>query len=264
MVDSRMRRVAWCLVAALAVALSTAFAGGRPDAPVETDVWLGKRSRLYFEVWSQRGLGPRDVEIIERNLNAVRREIGRDFAANDRTRYQVILTDSAVFRRYSGAGEHVAGLFDGKIHIPIPSEVDERELQGVLWHEYTHAVIFTKTGGRCPVWLNEGLASYQQSKIDPRRRQNVNRLLRPDGTLPYTWAELEAAFRSPSAASQAVAYLQAFAVADYLFERYRRYQLNALLDEIAKSGDAVSAFDRVLHTSLDKLERKVIEHVRKQ
>lgn len=239
------------------------LAGGRSDAPVDTDVWLSKRSRLHFDVWSQRGLSTSEVEAVERNLNAVRRDVGRDLEVDEKQRFDVVLTDPSVFREYSGAGIHVAGLFDGKIHIPIPSAGREREVQGVLWHEYTHAVIQTKTRGRCPQWLNEGIASYQQSKIDPERRENVRALLEiGKNELPLDWAELEAAFRARSSDGKAVAYLQAFAVADYLFKRYRRYQISALLDRIGETGDAKAALKDVLHTTPELLEKSVLEHVR--
>ncbi|MGH7804588.1 MAG: peptidase MA family metallohydrolase, partial [Candidatus Binatia bacterium] len=204
------------------------------------------------------------VEAVERNLNAVRRDVGRDLEIDDKTRYDVVLTDPNVFREYSGAGIHVAGLFDGKIHIPIPSAGEEQAVQGVLWHEYTHAVIHTKARGRCPQWLNEGIASYQQSKIDPRRRENVRLLLQNGNELPLDWQQLESAFRSRNPDMQGVAYLQAFAVADFLFKRYRRYQINALLEEIGESGDAIAALKSVLHTTPENLERKVIEHIRSQ
>jgi hypothetical protein len=259
--DQRLASAGIVASAVLLAAVGT-FAGGRSDAPVQTDVWLTKRSRLHFDVWSQRGLSATEVEAVERNLNAVRRDVGRDLEVDDKTRYDVVLTDPSVFREYSGAGQHVAGLFDGKIHIPIPSAGQEQAVQGVLWHEYTHAVIQTKARGRCPQWLNEGIASYQQSKIDPRRRENLSYLLQKGDGLPLDWNQLEAAFRSRNPDMQGVAYLQAFAVADFLFKRYRRYQINALLEEIGETGDAIDALKTKLHITPEVLERKVIDHIR--
>jgi hypothetical protein len=255
-----------CLATCLAGVTSTVLAGGRSDAPVETDVWLGKKSRLHFDLWSQRGLGNRDVEVIERNLNAVRQDVGRDLKVDESARFQVIVTDAAVFHTYSGAPARVSGLFDGKIHIPIPSEVDERELQGTLWHEYTHAAIFAKTLGRCPSWLNEGIAMYQQTKIDPRPRELLRRLVGGNGKLPYDWAGLESAFRSQtaSAEAQSAAYIQALAIADFLYERYRGARVNRLIDAVGDSGDVEAALHETLQTSLEKLDRQVVEHLDRQ
>jgi hypothetical protein len=250
------------LAACLGAFVAPAAAGGRSDAPVETDVWLSKKSRLHFDLWSQRGLGTSDVEIIERNLNAVRRDVGRDLRVDDAARFDVIVTEAAVFHRYSGAAAEISGLFDGKIHVPIPSQVDERELRGTLWHEYTHAAIFAKTRGRCPAWLNEGIAMFQQMKVDPRPRAEIGRLVR-DGKLPYDWGELEAIFRdrTASAEDRRLAYLQALAIAETLYARYRTSRVNDLIDRIGASGDVEAAFAAVLSTRLEKLRQQVVAHL---
>ena len=238
--------------------------GNPTDAPVATGVSLAKRSRLYFDTWSQRGLSSNELEVVERNLNAVRNDVGRALAIDPDSRFDVILTEPDVFHRYSGTRAHVSGLFDGKIHIPIPTRVNERELQGTLWHEYTHAVISSKTAGHCPVWLNEGIATYQQAKIDPQIRNGVERLLGPDGKLPYTWTELDTTLHSQTAPprAQAIAYVQAYAVVDYLYERYRAQRVNALLDQLKTSGDIETALHDTLQTTLQRLDQQVIEHIK--
>lgn len=234
------------------------------DAPVATGVSLAKRSRLYFDTWSQRGLSASELEIIEQNLNAVRNDVGRALDVDPDARFDVILTEPEVFHRYSGTRSHIAGLFDGKIHIPIPTTVNERELQGTLWHEYTHAVISVKTRGHCPVWLNEGLASYQQAKVDPQIRENLSALLTPAGKLPFDWPELDATLHSPVAAprAQALAYVQAYAIVDYLYTRYRAQRVNRLLDELRDSGDIGAALRETMQTTLERLDRQVVEHLR--
>ena len=232
--------------------------------PVNAGVSLAKRNRLYFDTFSQRGLSPSELDIVQRNLNAVRNDVGRELGVDSDARFQVILTESDVFHRYSGTGEHVSGLFDGKIHLPIPTKVNEAELQGTLWHEYAHAVVFTKTKGRCPTWLNEGIAVHQEAKIDPRRRQGLKMLLQANGKLPYTWAELEAAFRSQSASPLAkdIAYRQALAVADYLYARYGSRRINVLLEHLQASGDMDLAIRETFHSSMENLERQVVDHLK--
>jgi hypothetical protein len=239
--------------------------GNPSDAPVATGVSLAKRTRLYFDTWSQRGLSSNELEVVERNLNAVRNDVGRSLGVDSDARFQVILTEPDVFHRYSGTRAHVAGLFDGKIHIPIATQVNERELQGTLWHEYTHAVISLKAGGHCPVWLNEGIATYQQSKIDPQLREGVGHLLGPDGKLPYTWAELDSTLHSQTASprAQAFAYLQAYAVADYLYARYRSQRVNALLEALRTTADVEGALRETLQTTLDRLDQQVVDHIKR-
>jgi tetratricopeptide (TPR) repeat protein len=52
------------------------------------------------------------------------------------------------------------GKFDGKIRLPVQGATGrERELRRVLYHEYTHALLFLMAPG-CPLWLQEGLAQF--------------------------------------------------------------------------------------------------------
>jgi tetratricopeptide (TPR) repeat protein len=63
---------------------------------------------------------------------------------------------------------------------------------GIVLHEYTHNIVFLAAKGRCPTWLNEGLAVYSQNK----NRDFTE--FTPGGFLPHeimTLEELEEEFR---------------------------------------------------------------------
>jgi hypothetical protein len=52
------------------------------------------------------------------------------------------------------------GAFDGTIRIPMRGALEnQRELERILSHEYTHALVRQLSPRPVPVWLNEGLAS---------------------------------------------------------------------------------------------------------
>jgi len=57
-----------------------------------------------------------------------------------------------------------AGAAQGiQIMIPLKSGYKSQEyVKGLLAHEFTHTIIHLKTNNRCPLWLNEGLAQYQE------------------------------------------------------------------------------------------------------
>ncbi|GAB4269790.1 MAG: hypothetical protein Kow0029_06050 [Candidatus Rifleibacteriota bacterium] len=57
-----------------------------------------------------------------------------------------------------------AGAAQGiQIMIPLKSGYKSPEyVRGLLAHEFTHTIIHLKTNNRCPLWLNEGLAQYQE------------------------------------------------------------------------------------------------------
>lgn len=60
--------------------------------------------------------------------------------------------------------EWSAGAAQGiQIMIPLKSGYKSQEyIKGLLAHEFTHTIIHLKTNNRCPLWLNEGLAQYQE------------------------------------------------------------------------------------------------------
>src|SRR5262249_29001338 len=53
----------------------------------------------------------------------------------------------------------VGALNDGRVRVPVHGLTSvSPELARVLKHELTHSFLTQKTHGRCPVWLNEGIA----------------------------------------------------------------------------------------------------------
>ena len=81
----------------------------------------------------------------------------------------VTLLTRQTFFDVTGTPEWTAGLYEGQIKIPVAGADSER-LRTVLYHEYTHAVLFDQIGSRCPWWLNEGLAQYLSEDSDGRQK----------------------------------------------------------------------------------------------
>ena len=71
----------------------------------------------------------------------------------------VLVYSQVQFQTLTRAPADVAGLFDGKIRVPLGG-LDRltSDARRVLRHELTHAVLHSKTRGNCPRWLHEGLA----------------------------------------------------------------------------------------------------------
>lgn len=50
-----------------------------------------------------------------------------------------------------------------QIMVPLKSGYKSQEyVKGLLAHEFTHTIIHLKSKNKCPLWLNEGLAQYQE------------------------------------------------------------------------------------------------------
>jgi tetratricopeptide (TPR) repeat protein len=89
----------------------------------------------------------------------------------------VILYPSRDFHQVTQEPATVAGLFDGKIRIPLGGvRTLNPPLRAVLVHELTHAFVYGKSGGNCPRWLQEGLAQLQEGKsLSPAEERSLVR-----------------------------------------------------------------------------------------
>jgi len=72
----------------------------------------------------------------------------------------VVLYSAEEFRDITRSPAWAAGAYDGIIRVPVGGALKQREeLDRVLAHEFTHALVRTLATRGVPAWLNEGLAS---------------------------------------------------------------------------------------------------------
>lgn len=72
----------------------------------------------------------------------------------------VVLYTTEQFRDITRSPSWAAGAYDGTIRVPMRGALENsRELDRVLAHEFTHALVRTLAARGAPTWLNEGLAS---------------------------------------------------------------------------------------------------------
>jgi tetratricopeptide (TPR) repeat protein len=137
----------------------------------------------------------------------------------------VLLYPQQEFHDVTQVGNEVAGLYDGKIRVPMGGlKKLDPDAQRVLTHELTHAIVQSKSRGNCPRWLHEGLAQLAEPRT--LRRADLSALRRDvRADQASTWPD------------QAFSYAAALSFTRFLEERRGFDLLVALL---ARLGDGES------------------------
>ena len=88
----------------------------------------------------------------------------------------VVLYTGEQFRDITRSPSWAAGAFDGTIRVPMRGALDKSaELDRVLAHEFTHALVRTLAARNVPTWLNEGLATALESGDSDWAQQQVSK-----------------------------------------------------------------------------------------
>lgn len=138
----------------------------RKELPVEQA--LARSDTYPFVIRLADGQGPVDLTGLRGLLREVYRLVGQPFDTFPNYPIAVIVSSQSDFSATQSAPHRVQGLFDGKIRVPLPSGPRASDaLRRILWHEYTHVLVHDLTKGRCPLWLNEGLATVEEARVHP-------------------------------------------------------------------------------------------------
>jgi hypothetical protein len=117
---------------------------------------IGTHFTIAFE-------GPEEAALATRALESLDRaywRIGGMLTIYPNTPIAVVLYTNEQFRDITRAPSWAVGSYDGTIRVPMRGALDEpEELDRVLAHEYTHALIRSLAPRGVPQWLNEGLAT---------------------------------------------------------------------------------------------------------
>ena len=167
----------------------------------------------------------------------------------------VLLYSAESFRRIrQETPDWIAGQFDGKIRVPFPSTtLDQARVREILFHEYTHAVIYDLTKGSCPLWLNEGLAEYHGRSQHAGTVRHLQAAYQADQLIP--WGELSDHFSTTLGAEHvALAYEESYSLTAYLIQRYGMWRIRRFLKGIAQGQPWQTVFEQDVHAKLSKLE----------
>ena len=230
----------------------------KQELPVESK--FDRVSQAYFDLrYSEQLERPVGFDIRD-TLFEARRLIGSAFGYWPDHKIVVLVYGADTFRKLrQETPEWVSGQFDGKIRVPLPSaQLDQATVRGILFHEYTHALIYDLGGGRCPLWMNEGLAEYEGRTQAPRPLLLLKKAHDRQALVP--WLELsEHISMSLPAEEVGLAYEQSYSMVTYLAERYGFWRFRRLLKAFAEGVEWPAAMEAEYRMKLSRLEARWLE-----
>lgn len=111
---------------------------------------------VRYEGETMEGTGRMVLDQMERSYASLVSQLG--FQPEEPV---VVILYSRRSYREMGGPHWSAGLFDGKIRVPVQGlERLDEHIRGTLHHELAHAFVNARAGKGAPRWLHEGLAEY--------------------------------------------------------------------------------------------------------
>ncbi len=223
------------------------------ELPVESK--FERLSQAYFDLRYEEHLErPVGFDVRDALLEA-RRLVGSDFAYWPKRKLVVLIYSAEKFRALrQETPDWVGGQFDGKIRVPLPSAaLNQAAVKQILFHEYTHAIVFDLTAGKCPTWLNEGLAEYEGRTQLPGSLAYLIQAHQSGRLIP--WRELSDFFAmSLPADTVGLAYQEAYSIVAHLVTRFGFWRIRRVLKSIAGGQPWDQALSAEYRQKPDRLE----------
>ena len=174
----------------------------------------------------------------------------------------VILYTNQTFMDITRAPSWSGALNDGRIRVPVEglSSVTG-ELARVLKHELTHSFVGQKTGGRCPVWLQEGIAQYMEGK----RSRNAAATLTSafEHHMEFALASYETSWVNLPRDTALTAYAWSLAVVESIVNVSGMDDLERVLERIGSGSATEDAMRAVLRENYDEVMLSTVQYLRK-
>jgi len=186
-------------------------------------------------------------------------DLVRDLGVAPRSSIPVVLYTDQTFFDVTQAPSWSGAINDGKLQIPIRGlDSVTPELAHVLKHELAHSFVSQLTGGRCPQWLNEGIAQL----VEPKMLSDggvLAKLYAAQQEIPLNM--LEGTFVRFSGAQATLAYAESLAAAQYIADAYGMSDLQRILQMFGEGSSTETALRTVLHSDYGQLEAEISKYL---
>ncbi|RME59903.1 MAG: hypothetical protein D6780_04365, partial [Candidatus Dadabacteria bacterium] len=192
------------------------------------------------------------VSSVTTELKSAHRRLLALFNAKPSLKVTMHILDEELFYSLTGAPRWTNALYlNKKILLPVSSTSSDKNYKGLLRtvrHEYLHAVVDAISSGRCPGWLDEGLAQWFEHSQNPILEPALFHWLRYNDPIPFK--ELESGFTSFKGEKVPVSYAQSLWAVKYLLKKYGSTKIGYFLKLLGKGYPEERAFKRSFNITL--------------
>ena len=247
----------------------------RPDPNVSTELARAEREssaennfaeadtghfNLHYEGGqSSAALRRQILDSLESSYN----QLSNDFGVAPRDAISVSLYTNQAFFDVTQAPNWAGALYDGKLRIPIDGlNSMTPSLARVLKHELTHSFIRDITKGRCPQWLNEGVAMSEEPRaLNSSLARQLAQLYAAQRQAPLS--SLEGSFVNLSGREAQMAYVEALAATLYIRDTYGMSDVERLLERIGEGASTEAALRATIHSGYAEFEQELGQYLQK-
>jgi hypothetical protein len=199
------------------------------------------------------------LQTLERHFNAIESELNYTPTES----IGVVLYTGEAYFDVTRAPNWSGALNDGRLRVPVEGLTGvSSELSRTLKHELAHSFIYQKTRGRCPVWLNEGIAQwFEGARAGDHAGEFVTIYDQRKFAMPL--AALEGSWLGFSTDQALAAYAWGLSVTEYIISTYGMRDIERLLDRLANSSSGESAAKDALRMNYSELQDATIQYLRK-
>lgn len=180
-------------------------------------------------------------------------KVGSDLGFYPDDKIEALLYSKESFTDITHSPAWAGALFDGRIKIPAAGVYEKTaELEKAVFHEYTHALVRRISNGRAPVWLNEGLAEYEEGK-DISGYRDYLRTVASTGKVRLK--SLEGSFMGLDQKSAELAYLLSQSATDYIIRDFGVFSVKRVLERLGGGLTLEEAIEESLYMSYGEVEK---------
>jgi len=187
-------------------------------------------------------------------------DLVRDLGSPPRDNILVTLYTEQSFFDVTQAPSWSGAINDGKLRIPV-SGVNSMtpELAHVLKHELAHSFVTQISGGRCPMWLHEGIAQFLEPRSLSGQGRQLSQLFQAQKEIPLN--ALEGSFMNFSGAQAYVAYAESLAAVSYINDSYGMSDIQRILQRLAEGNSTESALRATIRVDYGQMQTDMARYL---